>query len=103
VLYRLLEYCGNYYHVLDSKTPGPRFDINDTIRAIVLEFQSTYLFTLAYDKMYHFYRQVRPSVGLAPPSLGLAPPSVGLVPLSLDLAPPSVSLAPPSLGLAPPF
>ncbi|KAM4528802.1 protein dispatched homolog 1 isoform 1-T1 [Fundulus diaphanus] len=45
------------YH-LDSKTPGPRFDINDTIRAIVLEFQSTYLFTLAYEKMYQFYREV---------------------------------------------
>uniref|UniRef100_A0A1A7WAR8 Protein dispatched homolog 1 n=2 Tax=Iconisemion striatum TaxID=60296 RepID=A0A1A7WAR8_9TELE len=45
------------YH-LDSKTPGPRFDINDTITAIVLEFQSTYLFTLAYEKMYQFYREV---------------------------------------------
>ncbi|XP_072218641.1 protein dispatched homolog 1 [Leuresthes tenuis] len=45
------------YH-LDSKTPGPRFDINDTIRAIVLEFQSTYLFTLAYEKMFQFYREV---------------------------------------------
>lgn len=45
------------YH-LDSKTPGPRFDINDTIRAIVLEFQSTYLFTLAYEKMYQFYCEV---------------------------------------------
>ncbi|XP_060102070.1 protein dispatched homolog 1-like isoform X2 [Heteronotia binoei] len=45
------------YH-LDSKTPGPRFDINDTIRAVVLEFQSTYLFTLAYDKMHQFYREV---------------------------------------------
>ncbi|KAG5846338.1 hypothetical protein ANANG_G00113880 [Anguilla anguilla] len=40
------------YH-LDSKTPGPRFDINDTIRAVVLEFQSTYLFTLAYERMHH--------------------------------------------------
>ncbi|XP_030051835.1 protein dispatched homolog 1 [Microcaecilia unicolor] len=45
------------YH-LDSKTPGPRFDINDTIRAVVLEFQSTYLFTLAYEKMHHFYKLV---------------------------------------------
>lgn len=45
------------YH-LDSKTPGPRFDINDTIRAVVLEFQSTYLFTLAYEKMHEFYREV---------------------------------------------
>ncbi|XP_056150462.1 protein dispatched homolog 1 isoform X2 [Lampris incognitus] len=45
------------YH-LDSKTPGPRFDINDTIKAIVLEFQSTYLFTLAYEKMYQFYHEV---------------------------------------------
>uniref|UniRef100_A0A8C1V573 Dispatched homolog 1 (Drosophila) n=1 Tax=Cyprinus carpio TaxID=7962 RepID=A0A8C1V573_CYPCA len=45
------------YH-LDSKTPGPRFDINDTIRAIVLEFQSTYHFTLAYEKMHQFYREV---------------------------------------------
>lgn len=45
------------YH-LDSKTPGPRFDINDTIRAIVLEFQSTYLFTLAYEKMHQFYHEV---------------------------------------------
>lgn len=45
------------YH-LDSKTPGPRFDINDTIRAVVLEFQSTYLFTLAYEKMHQFYREV---------------------------------------------
>ncbi|KAF7231441.1 dispatched RND transporter family member 1 [Nothobranchius furzeri] len=45
------------YH-LDSKTPGPRFDVNDTITAIVLEFQSTHLFTLAYDKMFHFYREV---------------------------------------------
>lgn len=45
------------YH-LDSKTPGPRFDINDTIRAIVLEFQSTYHFTLAYEKMHHFYHEV---------------------------------------------
>ncbi|KAF7664328.1 hypothetical protein LDENG_00180430 [Lucifuga dentata] len=45
------------YH-LDSKTPGPRFDINDTIRAIVLEFQSTYLFTLAYEKMCQFYSEV---------------------------------------------
>ncbi|KAL0967549.1 hypothetical protein UPYG_G00253650 [Umbra pygmaea] len=43
---------------LDSKTPGPRFDINDTIRAIVLEFQSTYLFTLAYEKMHQFYQEV---------------------------------------------
>lgn len=45
------------YH-LSSATPGPRFDINDTIRAIVLEFQSTYLFTLAYEKMYQFYSEV---------------------------------------------
>ncbi|XP_072356348.1 protein dispatched homolog 1 isoform X1 [Scyliorhinus torazame] len=45
------------YH-LDSKTPGPRFDINDTIRAVVLEFQSTYLFTLAYEKMNSFYKEV---------------------------------------------
>lgn len=45
------------YH-LDSKTPGPRFDINDTIRAIVLEFQSTYHFTLAYEKMHRFYMEV---------------------------------------------
>ncbi|KAJ8355475.1 hypothetical protein SKAU_G00182690 [Synaphobranchus kaupii] len=45
------------YH-LDSKTPGPRFDINDTIRAVVLEFQSTYLFTLAYERMHQFYREV---------------------------------------------
>ncbi|XP_051952053.1 protein dispatched homolog 1-like [Xyrauchen texanus] len=45
------------YH-LDSKTPGPRFDINDTIRAIVLEFQSTYHFTLAYEKMHQFYKEV---------------------------------------------
>lgn len=48
------------YHLV-SKTPGPRFDINDTIRAIVLEFQSTYLFTLAYEKMYQFYREVKAS------------------------------------------
>ncbi|KAM6964817.1 protein dispatched homolog 1 [Aplochiton taeniatus] len=45
------------YH-LDSKTPGPRFDINDTIRAIVLEFRSSYLFTLAYEKMHQFYVEV---------------------------------------------
>ncbi|XP_030628583.1 protein dispatched homolog 1 [Chanos chanos] len=45
------------YH-LDSKTPGPRFDINDTIRAIVLEFQSTYHFTLAHEKMHQFYSEV---------------------------------------------
>ncbi|KAG8443796.1 hypothetical protein GDO86_009106 [Hymenochirus boettgeri] len=45
------------YH-LDGKTPGPRFDINDTIRAVVLEFQSTYLFTLAYEKMHQFYKEV---------------------------------------------
>ncbi|XP_040207305.1 protein dispatched homolog 1 [Rana temporaria] len=45
------------YH-LDSKTPGPRFDINDTIRAVVLEFKTTYLFTFAYEKMHHFYREV---------------------------------------------
>uniref|UniRef100_A0A8C3WSQ2 Protein dispatched homolog 1 n=1 Tax=Catagonus wagneri TaxID=51154 RepID=A0A8C3WSQ2_9CETA len=45
------------YH-LDSKTPGPRFDINDTIRAVVLEFQSTHLFTLAYEKMHQFYKEV---------------------------------------------
>ncbi|XP_042359288.1 protein dispatched homolog 1 [Plectropomus leopardus] len=51
-----LDRSTNYH--LDSKTPGPRFDINDTIRAIVLEFQSTYLFTLAYEKMYQFYREV---------------------------------------------
>uniref|UniRef100_A0A6J0T4L0 Protein dispatched homolog 1 isoform X1 n=2 Tax=Pogona vitticeps TaxID=103695 RepID=A0A6J0T4L0_9SAUR len=51
-----LERSTGYY--LDSKTPGPRFDINDTIRAVVLEFQSTYLFTLAYEKMHHFYREV---------------------------------------------
>lgn len=51
-----LDRSTNYH--LDSKTPGPRFDINDTIRAIVLEFQSTYLFTLAYEKMFQFYREV---------------------------------------------
>ncbi|KAG7508766.1 dispatched-like 1 [Solea senegalensis] len=51
-----LDRSTNYH--LDSRTPGPRFDINDTIRAIVLEFQSTYLFTLAYEKMYHFYLEV---------------------------------------------
>nr|XP_036864796.1 protein dispatched homolog 1 isoform X2 [Manis javanica] len=45
------------YH-LDSRTPGPRFDGNDTIRAVVLEFQSTYLFTLAYEKMHQFYKEV---------------------------------------------
>lgn len=55
------------YHLV-SKTPGPRFDINDTIRAIVLEFQSTYLFTLAYEKMYQFYREVKASGG-RPPTL----------------------------------
>lgn len=54
-----LDRSTNYH--LDSKTPGPRFDINDTIRAIVLEFQSTYLFTLAYEKMYQFYREVGPT------------------------------------------
>lgn len=47
------------YHLV-SRTPGPRFDINDTIRAIVLEFQSTYLFTLAYEKMFQFYSEVGP-------------------------------------------
>ncbi|XP_052593841.1 protein dispatched homolog 1 isoform X3 [Peromyscus californicus insignis] len=45
------------YH-LNNKTPGPRFDINDTIRAVVLEFQSTFLFTLAYEKMQQFYKEV---------------------------------------------
>ncbi|KAG8543209.1 hypothetical protein GDO81_025209 [Engystomops pustulosus] len=45
------------YH-LDSKTPGPRFDINDTIRAVVLKFKSSYLFTFAYEKMHHFYKEV---------------------------------------------
>lgn len=45
------------YH-LDGKTPGPRFDINDTIRAIVLEFHSTYHFTLAYEKMHLFQHEV---------------------------------------------
>lgn len=45
------------YH-LSNKTPGPRFDINDTIRAVVLEFQSTFLFTLAYEKMQQFYKEV---------------------------------------------
>ena len=62
----IMELDRNTMYHLDSKTPGPRFDINDTIRAVVLEFRSTYLFTLAYDKMYHFYRQVRPPVGPAP-------------------------------------
>ncbi|XP_028295709.1 protein dispatched homolog 1 [Gouania willdenowi] len=51
-----LDRSTNYH--LDSKTPGPRFDINDTIRSIVLEFQSTYLFTLAYEKMFQFYSEV---------------------------------------------
>ncbi|KAM9354606.1 protein dispatched homolog 1 isoform 1-T2 [Pholidichthys leucotaenia] len=54
----IMELDRNTNYHLDSKTPGPRFDINDTIRAIVLEFQSTYLFTLAYEKMYQFYREV---------------------------------------------
>nr|XP_057946457.1 protein dispatched homolog 1 [Doryrhamphus excisus]XP_057946465.1 protein dispatched homolog 1 [Doryrhamphus excisus]XP_057946475.1 protein dispatched homolog 1 [Doryrhamphus excisus]XP_057946484.1 protein dispatched homolog 1 [Doryrhamphus excisus]XP_057946491.1 protein dispatched homolog 1 [Doryrhamphus excisus]XP_057946501.1 protein dispatched homolog 1 [Doryrhamphus excisus]XP_057946507.1 protein dispatched homolog 1 [Doryrhamphus excisus] len=45
------------YH-LDSNTPGPRFDINDTIKAIVLKFQSTFPFTLAYEKMHQFYYEV---------------------------------------------
>ncbi|KAG7259683.1 hypothetical protein CRUP_021688, partial [Coryphaenoides rupestris] len=39
----IMELDRNTVYHLDSKTPGPRFDINDTIRAIVLEFQSTYL------------------------------------------------------------
>ncbi len=56
----IMELDRNTNYHLDSKTPGPRFDINDTIRAIVLEFKSTYLFTLAYEKMYHFYREVGP-------------------------------------------
>lgn len=60
------------YH-LDSKTPGPRFDINDTIRAVVLEFQSTYLFTLAYERMHQFYREVdlwiQEELKTAPPGL----------------------------------
>ncbi|XP_064196894.1 protein dispatched homolog 1 isoform X2 [Anguilla rostrata] len=60
------------YH-LDSKTPGPRFDINDTIRAVVLEFQSTYLFTLAYERMHQFYREVdvwiQEELKSAPPGL----------------------------------
>ncbi|XP_061561023.1 protein dispatched homolog 1 isoform X1 [Phycodurus eques] len=51
-----LDRSTNYH--LDSKTPGPRFDINDTIKAIVLEFKSTFLFTLAYEKMHQFYREV---------------------------------------------
>lgn len=52
-----LDRSTNYH--LDSKTPGPRFDINDTIKAIVLEFKSTFLFTLAYEKMNQFYCEVR--------------------------------------------
>ncbi|XP_061751014.1 protein dispatched homolog 1 isoform X2 [Nerophis ophidion] len=51
-----LDRSTNYH--LDSKTPGPRFDINDTIRAIVLQFHSTFLFTLAYDNMHRFFYQV---------------------------------------------
>lgn len=51
-----LEHSAFYY--LDSKSPGPRFDINDTICAIILEFQSTFHFTLAYDKMHIFYHEV---------------------------------------------
>ncbi|XP_051909289.1 protein dispatched homolog 1 [Hippocampus zosterae] len=51
-----LDRSTNYH--LDSKTPGPRFDINDTIKAIVLEFKSTFLFTLAYEKMHQFYCEV---------------------------------------------
>ncbi|CAL8312007.1 unnamed protein product [Lota lota] len=34
----IMELDRNTMYHLDSKTPGPRFDINDTIRAIVLEF-----------------------------------------------------------------
>ncbi|XP_027003400.2 protein dispatched homolog 1 isoform X1 [Tachysurus fulvidraco] len=54
----IMELDRNTVYHLDSKTPGPRFDINDTIRAIVLEFHSTYHFTLAYEKMHLFYHEV---------------------------------------------
>uniref|UniRef100_A0A667YNE3 GTPase IMAP family member 8 n=1 Tax=Myripristis murdjan TaxID=586833 RepID=A0A667YNE3_9TELE len=33
-LHRLLEYCGNYYHVLDSKTPGKDRSISDLLDKI---------------------------------------------------------------------
>lgn len=61
------------YH-LDGKTPGPRFDINDTIRAVVLEFPSTYLFTLAYERMHQFYGEVDSWVSR---ELGSAPEGLG--------------------------
>lgn len=54
----IMELDRNTVYHLDSKTPGPRFDINDTIRAIVLEFHSTYHFTLAYEKMHLFHHEV---------------------------------------------
>ncbi|XP_070577195.1 protein dispatched homolog 1-like isoform X2 [Ptychodera flava] len=44
---------------LGPRSPGIRFDINnDTIRAVILEFDSIYPYTFAYDKMKEFWTNV---------------------------------------------
>uniref|UniRef100_A0A8C4XD83 Protein dispatched homolog 1 n=1 Tax=Erpetoichthys calabaricus TaxID=27687 RepID=A0A8C4XD83_ERPCA len=43
---------------LNRDTPGPRFDLNDTIRAVILNFQSSYFFSYTYDKMDQFFKEV---------------------------------------------
>ncbi|XP_078676387.1 protein dispatched homolog 1-like isoform X1 [Branchiostoma floridae x Branchiostoma belcheri] len=40
------------------ETPGPRFDENDRIRGLIIEFDSKYKFTLAFDTMDKFYHEV---------------------------------------------
>ncbi|CAH1263796.1 DISP1 [Branchiostoma lanceolatum] len=40
------------------ETPGPRFDEKDRIRGLIIEFDSKYKFTLAFDTMDKFYHEV---------------------------------------------
>uniref|UniRef100_UPI00358DEB01 protein dispatched homolog 1-like n=1 Tax=Myxine glutinosa TaxID=7769 RepID=UPI00358DEB01 len=54
----VLQLEHRYRVPLDSRSPGPRFDINDTLQAVLVEFLTTQPFTLAYGPMAQFYRHL---------------------------------------------
>lgn len=58
---------------LDRLTPGPRFDANDTLRVVIVEFQSTQPYTGSYQDIATFYKEIetwlKKELDEAPPGL----------------------------------
>ncbi|XP_032804368.2 protein dispatched homolog 1-like [Petromyzon marinus] len=54
----VLELERRFRVTLDGRTPGPRFDANDSLRAVLVEFPSSYRFTLAHERMARFRHEV---------------------------------------------